>query len=308
MCFDGNGTSGCMGGTAIAAKSLGLNEEQTLDAFGIALSMCGGTMYNTNGFWTFKLPNALSAFHGIWAAEMAKSGYKGLDDPLTGPQCFFDMFALEPDTSKLSEKLGEIYYSDMVIKPWSGCRGTHVPLDAAKKALNGRVLKADEVKSIKVGGPASVTGFVGREFPFGTTSETDALFSIRYSLAHFILNGSVSPASYCKEAMLDPSIKDLQDKMEIYRWDPQPGKEGAGGMAAKVEIELQNGEILADEVIGTVFGDCELSPMTEDELFEKFDRNVKTRTDIDYEKYYQAYECVKSIEEVDDMCELIKYL
>lgn len=304
-CFDGNGTANCLGAAAIASKALGLGAEQTLAAFGIALNMAGGTMQNTQGFWTFKLGNALSAYHGIFAAEMALNGFKGLDDPITGPKCFMDMFAKNGDASELLKELGGRYFSDAVVKPWACCRGNHVVLDAARECLHGRTLDAKEVRKVRFGATKSLTN---GEFPFGSTCECDGLFNRRFTLSTYILTGQVVAASYAPEWMTSPELKDMLDKLEFYEWNPLAGAKGSGGFAACIDIELEDGETLHGEVKGDILGDVERKPLPKKEFEAKFETNAAFGGKVDAGRLREAYDMAWNIEQVDDMSTFTKLL
>ena len=304
-CFDGNGTANCLGAAAIASKALGLGAEQTLAAFGIALNMAGGTMQNTQGFWTFKLGNALSAYHGIFAAEMALNGFRGLDDPITGPKCFMDMFAKNGDASELLKELGERYFSDAVVKPWACCRGNHVVLDAARECLHGRTLDAKEVRKVRFGATKSLTN---GEFPFGSTCECDGLFNRRFTLSTYILTGQVVAASYAPEWMTSPELKDMLDKLEFYEWNPLAGAKGSGGFAACIDIELEDGETLHGEVKGDILGDVERKPLPKEEFEAKFETNAAFGGKVDVGRLREAYDMAWDIEQVDDMTMFTKLL
>lgn len=304
-CFDGNGTANCLGAAAISAKALGLGEAETLAAFGIALNMAGGTMQNTQGFWTFKLGNALSAYHGIFAAEMALRGFEALDDPITGPKCFMDMFAKNGDTSELVKELGTRYFSDAVIKPWACCRGNHVVLDAARECLQGRILRAEDVKKVRFGATKSLTN---GDFPFGSTCECDGLFNRRFTLSTYILTGQVVAASYAPEWMTSTELKEMLDKLEFYEWNPLAGAKGSGGFAACIDIELVNGETMHGEVKGDILGDVERKPLPKADFEAKFETNAAFGGKVDMGKLREAYDVAWSIEQIDDMAEFVQLL
>ena len=70
------GTCGVMGAAAGAAKILGLNEQQTVDALGVAGSAAGGLgAFNSNGSWTKRFHAGQSAMNGVLAAMMGREGY-----------------------------------------------------------------------------------------------------------------------------------------------------------------------------------------------------------------------------------------
>ncbi len=304
--FDSNGTSNSIGATAIASKLLGLNPEQIVDAFGIDVNACSGTMANTKGYWTFKLPIANSARSAIIAAEFAQAGYHGLPEPLTGDRCFFDMFAPGYDTTNLTKDLGTKFFSDVVIKPWACCRGTHAPLDAMMSATNGKIYKASEIEKIIVGAPHIVTGFVGRPFEFGTTEESDALFSLRYTTVSCILRGNVTPAHYAPEMMTDPQVGDLLNKLEIVEWNPDTK---GGKFGAFVEVTLKDGTILRGENgQNIILGDIRKKPMTEQAIYDKMVANVEFGGEVSLENVKKAFDMALNLDKVDNIVSFIKLL
>lgn len=123
-CFDGNGTANCLGAAAIASKALGLGAEQTLARSASPstwpVGPCRTRRASGPSSWGTPCPPTTESF----AAEMALNGFKGLDDPITGPKCFMDMFAKSGDASELLKELGERYFSDAVVKPWPAAAGT----------------------------------------------------------------------------------------------------------------------------------------------------------------------------------------
>ena len=76
--FHPTATCGTLGAAATAAKLLGLNEEQTASALGVAGSQAAGSMeYLSNGAWTKRMHPGWAAHSGITAAYLAKNGYVG---------------------------------------------------------------------------------------------------------------------------------------------------------------------------------------------------------------------------------------
>lgn len=305
-CFDGNGTNNTMGATAIAAKAMGLNAEETHDAFGIALHLCGGTMKSTSGSWAFKLGNSFAAKSGIECARLAKTGFHGLVEPLTDKKCFFDMFAPAADPTDLTKDLGKIYYCDAVIKPWACCRGNHVVLDAVRPIIEEHgTFKAADIKHVTFGGTKSLTN---GDFPFGTTCEVDGLFNRRFTLSTYLLTGQVVAASYDPAWMTSPELGELLGKLEFSEWNPLAGAKGAGGMAAFVEIELESGETLRSEVKGVILGDVDKKPMTKEQFEAKWNANAAFGGKVSVEKLQEAKDMAWNVENVSDMSEFTKLL
>ena len=304
-CFDGNGTVNVPSSALIAAKVLGLDEVQTLDALGLAINLSGGTMHNTQGFWTFKLGNSYAAMNGILAAEMAQHGFKGLDDPLTGDKCFFQMFSSNPRLECLTRDLGKVYFADSVIKPWSGCRDTHVVLDAVRNALQGTTLRAQDIDHVRYGGSPSITN---GEFRIGDADETSGLFNRRFAIATYILAGKVNASSYTREWMENEEFQDLLGKLEFFDYNPNPDAQGAARQAACVDITMKDGQVIHGEVVYPILGDVDYTPLPREWFLEKFEMNAAFGGMVDMGKLRAAFDMAYEIDTVDDMAAFAELL
>ena len=104
--WDCTGTANVMGATAIAGKLLGLNDDQLLNAFGIAVNKCAGTFQNVfDGAHTFKLPQGLAARAGIVSAELAQKGFTGLKEPLLSKYGYFALYSGQVQPEILTQQL-----------------------------------------------------------------------------------------------------------------------------------------------------------------------------------------------------------
>ena len=293
-CFDGNGTADCMAATTVAAKILGLDAEKILHSYGMALNMCSGTMENVfSAVWAFKLPIAMSSMRGILAAEMAEAGLTGVPDPIGGVRCYFDSFKSEvTHIDEFLNDLGDKYYSDVVVKPGPSCHGTHYPMDAAWQITGGKPYEPEEIESIRIHVSAYNKGFVGQPFDFGNIEPQVGGFSIRYTVADIVLRGNLVPDHYTPEAMTDPKMKAMLDKIDILDDGPKKG--------ALVEITFADGTTKALEVNESL-GHIHKTPMTDEQLHDKFVRNVEYANIVPLDVAEKAYELALHLDELDNI-------
>lgn len=141
------GTCGVMGAAAGAAKLLGLNVQQTVDALGVAGSAAGGLgAFNSNGSWTKRFHAGQSAMNGVLCAELGRAGYFAptavYEDKDGWLNCFsfkggsYGYDAVLPGGIQNGEKLVENFgkkweMSDNSIKLHSCCRFTNNFCDCA---------------------------------------------------------------------------------------------------------------------------------------------------------------------------------
>ncbi|MDR9785863.1 MAG: MmgE/PrpD family protein [Peptococcaceae bacterium MAG4] len=298
--WDNTGTVNAFGATAIAGKMLNLNQRQMRDAFGIVLNQLGGTMENVNDkAMTFKLPIALAARNGIFAAELAQQGFHGPKDALFGNKGYFAQYTKNADTRNLTRDLGKKFFADCVIKPYASCRATHPSIDAVMKIVTSQEISIDDIEKIIIHvTPRTLKGFVGQPFVIGETPQVDAAFSIRYTAACAILRKSVRPEHFTLEAITNPGVNTLLDKMELV--DTLPPDEY---QTAEVDIIMKDGEkyhARTDVPKGDIFK----NPMTQEEIISKYKLNVAYSKTISEQKAEEALRMLLSLEELDDIRKL----
>jgi 2-methylcitrate dehydratase PrpD len=146
-------TAGTFGAAAACAKLLGLDEERTIWALGLA-----GTQ--SFGLWAFLedgasnkvLHPARAASNGLESAILAKAGMSGAEHILDAKDGgMFPIMSREYDYSLVSRGLGEIWeILNLDNKPYPCCRSTHCTIDGAL-ALYKDGITADSIVSVEVG-------------------------------------------------------------------------------------------------------------------------------------------------------------
>ena len=100
------GTWNTLGATATTGRLWGLDHNQMVNAFGIALNQIGGTIQNLlERTHCFKLGQGLSAQRGIFSVRLASKGFTGVKDPLFGELGYFILFSPDYDPELLTRDL-----------------------------------------------------------------------------------------------------------------------------------------------------------------------------------------------------------
>jgi 2-methylcitrate dehydratase PrpD len=208
---------GPIGAAAAAAKMLGLDRKQVMNALAIAATSASGLRANF-GSMTKPLHAGRGAQAGVMAALLAQADYTAAADALDGPTGFFQAFGtLSPDeiasdTRDALAGLGRTWVmgTDMgiMIKPYPSCAQTHPGIEAA--LLIREKVHADEIQRVRVGvserTPASLTyhhperGLQGK-------------FSMEYCLATALSAGEVSIDAFTDSRVAEPSIQELMSKI-----------------------------------------------------------------------------------------------
>ncbi len=304
--WDNTNTINGFGATTIAGKLAGLNEVQLNNAYGLDLNMIGGSMDNIN-FKTlaFKFPMTLAARNAIFATDFAKLGMTASHDAFGGKKGYFTLFTSE-DVRKpeiLTQDLGSVFYGDVVIKPWSACRATHPTIDAVMQIVTANDIKADQVESVVLHTtPRTANGFVGQPWEIGEEPQVCGAFSIIYTAACAIASQAVRPELMNREAMESEQMKSIIAKIRI-----EPTLPPDEYQTAEADIVLTDGTAFHSRCDAPK-GDIYKTPLTNDEVLDKFYRNIEFSGVMPHERAEEIVSLVSHLEELENICELLELM
>ena len=275
------GTCGGFGSTAAAAKLMGLNAEQFVNALGVVGSTAAGVgEFNSCGAWTKRFHPGRAAMDGILAANMGKSNYFAPPTVFEGPEGFLVCFSFKGTedkpmpkgdytVSKMTENFGKKWeMADNSIKLYPCCRFTNNFCDCAIDIFN-QGCDYKKIKSIhaecnkftdtKLCRPEDV-----KRHPINIVN---AQFSLFYETACGLVYGKVLAHHFTDEAIKDPEINRLTD---LITWEINPDFEAVypAKYPARVTVIMEDGTKYVGEVEYPK-GDPE-NPATKEEVVEKF--------------------------------------
>lgn len=315
------GTCGVFGATAGACKIMGLNEQQYVDAFGVAGSEAAGIdEFNTTGAWTKRFHAGQSAMDGVLAAYMGKQGYFAPATIFDGVHGFFNCFSFKGGScgydatlpngiqfpERMTDQLGKKWeMADNSIKLYSCCRFTNNFCDCAIDIHNQPGFDWTKVKAIH----AECNRFTDErlcrpvDIKRHPINVVNAQFSLFYEIACGLVKGRVLPESFTDEAIKDERLNKLTD---LITWEINEDFEAVypEKYPARVTVTMEDGSKYVGEVEYPK-GDPEY-PASKEEVMEKFFANA-TLT-IGSVKAKKVVEMVDHIEDVEDIRELIKLL
>lgn len=208
-------TIGVIGAVAGVSRLLGLDEQQTRRAVGLAASLAGGSRQNF-GTMTKPLHPGLAARDAVFAARLAANGFTADADQLDSPLGYFSMFAPGADVDAALRSLSGadgLTGAGINVKKYPCCYNTHRTADAT---LDLRARDGIE--------PAAVRGVHVTMEPGGfdplihhrPRTGLQGKFSVEYVIAAALLDGEVTLASFTDEAVGRPEVQDLIPKIT---WD-----------------------------------------------------------------------------------------
>lgn len=298
--WDNVGTVNAFGATAIAGRLLKLSTKQLQNAFGIVLNQLAGSFDTIwDGAAAFKLVQGLSARNGIFSAELAKTGWTGSKDALLGEFGYFKLYTegcVNPEI--LIQDMGKKFNTEVTIKPYPGCRLNHTAIDCAIDIINKNDLNIDEIEQIELEVPAIVHDvFVSQPFVIRDIPQIDAAFNIRFSVANILLRKDLKLEHFKEELIRDPHITYIANKIII--------KESKDQVCLK--LKMKDG-INYSTAVSFAKGEPVLSPLTIDEIKQKFMDNIAFSRTISEENAEKIISLVENLEKVDNIKELINLM
>lgn len=254
-------------GAAACAKLIGLGADGIRHAMGLALvqgSYPGEIKYDTAAPIR-GVREGFVARAAVEAALLAQAGAIAFAEPLEGRAGFFAVYGGGPPTTSLTEGLGEIFFGDRVsFKPWPSCRGTHPYIESALALRDNLTIEAIDTIEAEIG-PIQEMLIRPQPAKAAPGKPIEAKFSIPYTVATALIDGSVTLASFARERLSDAATRRLATKV-VERRNPDWGR--AEAASGSLTILLRDGSRLRHEVMQAA-GHPE-RPITDDALIAKF--------------------------------------
>jgi 2-methylcitrate dehydratase PrpD len=298
-------TVGAFAGAASAASALGLSEERTIDALGIAGTLASGIMAVQYGAMVKRMNHGRSAQNGLYAGLLASTGYTGIKNVFESEYGgFCTTFSRERDWIKweeLTKGLGE-HWETMLdsLKFYSAAASNHTTLDAIRIMRERRPFTADDVEKIVVHGSQVTKDHVFWKYePSGTTNMQ---FCMPYIVATLLLEGDFFVDQCTEDKMADPQRIAHSRKVEFIA-EPEITKMGLR-YYVRVEIFLKDGTRLEETVEAQRGSETKFASKAEVvEKFEKLVRHVFPARQV-----AELRDTILGLEKLDDAAKLAKLL
>ena len=272
------GICGPFGATAACASLLGLNDEQTAWALGLAGTQGAGTWaFNADGTMSKRFHAGKAAHSGVLAAELASMGF-------TGPTQIYEFhdggvlkaYSDASDPAPLTEDLGKVFRMDTNrIKPYSCCGSTHSYVDAAFELRRRLGTPWNAKRRVRVGLAKVVDVQCG--FKYFPTTALNAQMSMRYVVAAALLEGQVLPPQFSEPKLADPALTALATHLELEH-DPALDKLYPQKFAAWIAAQDDKGAWQRVDVMDPL--GSEANPVDAQGIIEKF-RGINPQLPVD---------------------------
>lgn len=300
-------TVGVFSAAAGAAAGLGLSEEQTVHALGIAGTQAAGLMAAQYGSMVKRMHAGRSAQSGLYGALLADRGFTGITNVFESEYGgFCTTFSRSRDRFNLHELtagLGERFETMRVSLKFYSCVGSnHTTLDAIREMQSARPFGAQDVDRVVVHGSQVTVDHVGWKYrPEGLTA---AQLNLPFAVATLLLEGDVFVDQFTDSAIRDPARIALTDRVEV-RHDPEITAKGSRYRhLVRVEVYLRDGTRLEATVEAPRGSEQKFG--TEAELVSKF-KKLATHV-LPNGQVAGLCDAVLALEELEDASTLVGLL
>ena len=288
------GLVGPLGGAAAAAKTLGLDGQQTLMALGIAASRTGGLTANTGTMVKSTHPGN-AARMGAEAAILAGIGYTASDEALESPvgyaaALFGGNFNWDVATGGLGDSW-RLTAPGFDIKRFPAQVYMQNVIEAALKLREEHGLSAESIEQVTIHRQGR-----GHSGPI-PRSGLDGKFSVEYCAAAAILDGQVGIDTFTDIRRFAADMEDMLGRIQV---EPD-GPESGATLAAAL---LKNGSTVSAECIA--FRGSAKNPMSREERLVKI-RDCFRRA-LSESNTERVLEMLENMEDLTDVGELMGVL
>jgi 2-methylcitrate dehydratase PrpD len=291
--FHATGVIGALGAAAAAGKIFGLNEEQMINAFGLAGTQASGLEeWLIAGDMSKRLHAGKAAMNGILSALLAREDYTGPSTVFEGKYGLLSTHSSSYDLSRLTENLGtEFKILGCKFKPYACCHELCGPIRLVKQAKKENDIKLEDIKKIRIG-----LNHITAENQL-KVAETSLHAQNHAAIAVAI--AFVQEQIFLKEffdCYKDPRVIELGQKCDVYI-DPEIDKNFPNKIGTRLEI------LTKDKTYSLYEGDK--PPISYNFIREKFSHLVSSRISNENSKnVIQSIEKLEFIDNIDQISEL----
>jgi 2-methylcitrate dehydratase PrpD len=298
--FHPTGTCGPFGSSLVVSKIIGLKQEATTSALGIAGSQAAGSMeYLAQGAWTKRFHPGWAALSGMVAAQLAQKGFRGPFSIIEGRDGFLHSYSDGADEGKVLEGLGSQYeILQTSIKPHACCRYMQPPIDAILKIVRENDLPSEKVDKVKVGILRAGAHLIAEPLNIKYTPQSivDAQFSMPFGAAIAILYRRAGLKEFHLSKIRSEEVKRMMRRVECVV-EPDLERTFPRQWCATADILMKDGTHYFTR-IEYCKGDPG-NPLSWDEVIEKF-HDLSNRF-MTQERRLKIVDQVKNFEKIRDL-------
>lgn len=290
----------------VTGRMLGLKEEEMIAAIGIS----GSSHFTLGGVVAGHLSNMKNAADsfaveaGVRAALLAHKGYTGPVEIFEGKEGLFEVLdKVKWDKDILVKGLGDKFLINQCgYKAFPTEALIHQPITAVLGVMKENVVNLKEIKEVIVETTTRGADILSDPSKYKPTTKETADHSLPYCIAVAIAKGNVLPSDFEEEALGDPLVWSLLEKIKVIA-NPEIDALFPKVKRAIVTIKSTQGEFKKQEDFAK--GQPE-RPLSDEELISKFRAN--SRKKISSSSMEAIIKATQEFENIDEVGEYMKLL
>jgi 2-methylcitrate dehydratase PrpD len=203
------GSTGMLGAAAGCARLLGLDEDRTTMALGIAASQPVG-MREQFGTMTKPFHPGGAARAGLMSALLARHGFTASPRAIEAPRGYAQTVSTRHDWEEITAGLGERFeIAFNTYKPFACGIVIHPAIDAATR-LRAKGVKADDVERVELKVHSLVLELTGKKEP---KDGLEGKFSVYHGFAAGLVFGRAGEQEFADEIVTRPDLMAMRRKV-----------------------------------------------------------------------------------------------
>jgi 2-methylcitrate dehydratase PrpD len=299
------GICGPFGSAAAGIKLRKLDENQSLNAFGVA-AVAGGGLRTNFGTMTKPFHAGHAAEGGLVAVDLAALGWTASHTVLEDPGGFFNAYggAYEFEPEFLTRQLGNPWVfanPGVSIKPFPCGSLTHPGMDEMLRLIRQYSIKPQDVESVDVGTNSFALGSLIQHTPH---TSLEAKFSMEFCLAILLIEGKAGLSQFTDAVVNQPDVQAMIRRIH-YSGSSEAASAGLNTMSTIIQIHLKDGRTISGHA-KYALGSPQ-HPMSYEQVADKF-RGCAEFAHWPKEKSERIIEMVRSLESIRDIRQLTSLL
>lgn len=230
--FHATGTLGTFGAAAACAHMMQLNEEQWLNALGIAGAQAAG-LKSMFGTMCKPLHAGKASANGLLAATLAARGFTSNPAVLEVAQGFAATQTTTPNPERALSGLGEEFaIRSVLFKYHAACYGTHETIEGVLRLKSEHGLRPSDIQTIQLAVPRGNLAMCNIQEP---TTALEGKFSLRFTAALAMAGDDTSEQAFTDNAVHRADLVDLRNRVTV------AARENGGGPGTEVTITMTSG-------------------------------------------------------------------
>ncbi|MBI2985165.1 MAG: MmgE/PrpD family protein [Deltaproteobacteria bacterium] len=236
--FHNPGTQGPLAAAVAVGKLYGFDEATLVNALGIAGSCAAGLLeFAWEGANTKRIHLGRASQLGLESALLAQKGFTGPSTILEGRYGYYNAFSRPPNMEKLLDGIGQRW----AVQPLSlKSFATHVTHQAVVQAIQtfkkSRELDPKKITRVAIRGNKHI--MEERHSVRDPQSVMGGQYSLPFTTAVALTRDMSNPLLYDEQALRDPVVRDLANRVELIPVVEESGHSEPGAFSEEVSLEV----------------------------------------------------------------------